>query len=353
MIPSIFVSSTVSDLHHIRESVKDLLLDLGYNPVLSDWGGVGYSPWSSAEESCYETARRANLGIVIIGKKYGSIGKDGLSITDNEIKVLRQANIPIVFLIDDEIKTFERVYSTNPSTDFSKLGMDNPEKTFALIKTHTASEINNGYVTFSTVSSVRENIKKQLAHIFGELLSRKFDTEREEIKTILSEVSALKHILIKGDESETATQYSSAFSFMLSDEMKQFKALIESISGSLEKGIVSLMKSESFDDYLNKSKVKLSIDNDATVKSLDQELMSYEGNGKSPVLFWTTVPFPHIHYRKPNGFVYNIPTNGDNRVIVFGSDEKIITNDVGHKLMSAIFERFKSIVSVGVNQSGT
>jgi hypothetical protein len=53
MRPNIFVSSTIQDLQHLRDAIRDTILELGYNPVMTDYGDVGYLPSVNVEDSCY------------------------------------------------------------------------------------------------------------------------------------------------------------------------------------------------------------------------------------------------------------------------------------------------------------
>jgi len=53
MRPNIFVSSTIQDLQYLREAIRDTILSLGYNPVMSEFGDIGYLPALSVEDACY------------------------------------------------------------------------------------------------------------------------------------------------------------------------------------------------------------------------------------------------------------------------------------------------------------
>ena len=61
MIPNVFVSSTIEDLQHIREAVREVINDLSYTPVLSEYGDVGYLSATTAEKSCYISVQCQNL----------------------------------------------------------------------------------------------------------------------------------------------------------------------------------------------------------------------------------------------------------------------------------------------------
>ena len=40
MLPRVFVSSTIEDLHHLRDAVRDAVAELEYIPVMSEYGGM-------------------------------------------------------------------------------------------------------------------------------------------------------------------------------------------------------------------------------------------------------------------------------------------------------------------------
>lgn len=115
MIPNVFVSSTIADLQHLRDAIRETILELGYNPIMSDYGDIGYLPTESVEDSCYVTMPECQLAVLIIGKRYGSKSENDLSITHNEFRKAREHVIPIISIIDQEVLSFKRVYDANVS----------------------------------------------------------------------------------------------------------------------------------------------------------------------------------------------------------------------------------------------
>ncbi len=102
MIPNVFVSSTIYDLQYLRDALRETIVELGYNPVMSDYGDIGYLPSKSAQEFCYATIRDCQLSVLIIGKRYGEKSKNGLSVTHNELLTIQNRNVPIVTIVDQE-----------------------------------------------------------------------------------------------------------------------------------------------------------------------------------------------------------------------------------------------------------
>jgi len=42
MIPNIFISSTIKDLKYLRDAIRELISEIGYKPIMSEHGEVGY-----------------------------------------------------------------------------------------------------------------------------------------------------------------------------------------------------------------------------------------------------------------------------------------------------------------------
>jgi len=105
MIPNIFISSTVKDLHYLRDAVRDIVNQLGYNPVMSEYGEIGYLPSMTAEDSCYYRIKECQLVILIIGKRYSSPSLNGQSVTENEYESTVQNKKPIITIVDEEVLT--------------------------------------------------------------------------------------------------------------------------------------------------------------------------------------------------------------------------------------------------------
>jgi hypothetical protein len=253
MIPNIFVSSTIQDLQHLRDAVRETILELSYNPVMSDYGDIGYLTSITAEESCYLTMRDCQIVILIIGKRYGSISQNGLSITHNEFHSAKEHKIPIISLIEHEVMSFKRVYDANVSKGIEQIfpGMDSPTNTFSFIQAIMSSPLNNGILQFSTATDARQHLKKQLALLFGDLLSRKFDPVKGQLYDVLSEVKTLRHELLK-DKGPEPIQYLRATRLLLDDkrEYRQYGDFIKCISMNIEEAIPKLIVNDTFDDFI-------------------------------------------------------------------------------------------------------
>lgn len=108
MIPNIFISSRIEDLRHLRSVLRDAVEELCYNPVMSEFGEVGYLGNRSAVDSCYHTVPQCQMMVLILGKRYGHLGEDGLSVTHKEYHAACEAGIPIITFVDPPSATIQK-----------------------------------------------------------------------------------------------------------------------------------------------------------------------------------------------------------------------------------------------------
>ena len=350
MIPNIFISSTIQDLGHLRDSIRDLIIELGYNPVMSEYGEIGFLPSDSAEESCYLALRDCHLSVIIIGKRYGSISENGLSVTHNEFRTTRERKVPVIFLVSEEVMSYKRVYEVNDKKEVLTFpGMENPSMIFQLIQEFSESKINNGLIQFTNVQSATNNLKKQLAHIFGDLLKKQFDPARGEIKDILSEITTLRHILLK-NEQDIAKKFSNAFRFLLEEENHYLKEITETVANSLEEGVPKLIDSNSFSQFLQFYNVEARImETPEAFKELEMiDFKDVTSKGLKAV-FYSSLPYKTIKTEASFGATaeYDIyPENKNDSRVIIGIGKKIFwTNKNGEKLVNAIFLKLKEVIA--------
>lgn len=269
MIPNVFISSTIADLHHLRDAIRDVIIEIGYTPIMSDHGDIGYLPTNSAEESCYIALQDCQLAIFIIGKRYGSIGSGGKSVTHNEFQIAQKKHIPVVFLIDQEVLNIQKIYDANSDNHLSIPGMDSPSQTFGLIKEFSASNVNNGYQSYTDVNSARSHLKNQLAHYVGNMLRRNDPGIRTDLAEVLAEIKTLRQSLPSENRQEQL-QLLRATKYLLIESRDDLLPIVNSLCDGIEKAIPIMLRSETIDMLVEEigGKVKL-VENDAQfVKSV-------------------------------------------------------------------------------------
>lgn len=263
MIPNIFISSTIADLHYLRDAIRDTVSELGYNPIMADYGDIGYLPHLSVEDSCYNAMKDCQLVILIIGKRYGSISNSGLSITQNEFRTARLHKIPTLCLIDKEVLSYKKIYEANKKTlrdNFPE--MDKPKDTFEFINEFIDSSINNGYRPFETVNEARFNIKRQIAHIFGNMLRDKVDPVKSGIQDIISEIKTLRHEFGNTKSDKDYFLFLRTTRLIIDDKNKIISALLKKISNeNIDEGITVFMKTSNLEEIIMESGWTLKIEN--------------------------------------------------------------------------------------------
>ncbi len=344
MTPNVFISSTIQDLNHLRDSIRDLIIEIGYNPIMSEYGEIGYLPTHSAEESCYLAVKDCQLGVIIIGKRYGAVSKNGLSITHNEFRAIREKKLPVIFLVSEEVLSFKRVYDANTNnSDLLFPGMENPSNIFNFIREFSESEINNGLVQYSNVQSAKQNLKKQLAHIVGDLLKKYFDPVKGEIKDILSEITTLRHMLLK-NEQDVARRFASAFRFLLNEENEYLKDITEIASGSLEAGVPELLINPNLKAYLASKHFQVKV---FSTEEATNELGFHSGDNafKKGIkkVYFSKLPFETIRTQASIGGKpeYDIkPDDPEDARVIFGlGQDKLWINNNAEVLLEAIYSR--------------
>jgi hypothetical protein len=252
MIPNIFVGSTIDDLRYLRDAVRDAIVELAYNPIMSEYGEVGYISPTSAIESCYRTVRQCQLAILIIGKRYGSVDKDGFSVTHREFLTAKENRIPTIAFVESKVLHHKEVYDVEPNApiwnNFPR--MDYPHKTFALIDEVRNSEIFNGLIPITTAGEMKQLVKVQIADFVGEKLSDIVRPIKSEVQEVLAELKTLRQEIAPSKESKAKTDlYLRTMRFLLDDKRADFRKFCEVIAGDLDAAVPRLIQEPDLDKF--------------------------------------------------------------------------------------------------------
>lgn len=269
MIPNIFVSSTVDDLRYLRDGLRDAIDDLAYNAILSEYGGVGYLRPTTAAESCVATVQQCQMMVLIVGKRYGSISADGLSVTHHEMRKGRELRIPIITFVETDVLAYKKIYDANrtiPLKDFP--GMDNPGMTFQLIDEVINAPFYNGLIQFGTVGDAQKHLKAQIANFVGDALGEVISPIKAEIQDLRSDVKSLLQT-IRPAPDQNARNFLNLMRFLLDDTNAQYRKLLECLFGNIDVAVARVMDAPTFDDVVERSGTKLEVVADqAELKSL-------------------------------------------------------------------------------------
>jgi len=169
--PRIFISSTFYDLKHVREIIRKFILDLGYEPVLSEFSDIFYKPTDTVQNACLKEISTCDLFILIVGKRYGTpFPGDSLSITHKEYLEAQNICIPIYSFIDiDVLHDYEFYVKNNRSSNF-QFRVVQEKEVFNLIEEIQKASKDNSLIPYSSIDDILQHLKKQWAKLLKSFL---------------------------------------------------------------------------------------------------------------------------------------------------------------------------------------
>ncbi len=118
---TLFVSSTCYDLAQLRADIRDFAEAAGLEPILSELDSFPVNPSQGTIENCLDAVRsRADLFLLVVGNRYGSITDTGKSITNLEYIEAASRGIPRYVFVKTEIITVLPIWKKNPPTNAEK-----------------------------------------------------------------------------------------------------------------------------------------------------------------------------------------------------------------------------------------
>jgi len=202
--PRVLVSSTCYDLYLIREQLRNLIDDMGYEAVLSEDGDIYFNPDLHVHLSCISEIRHCDMVVLVVGNKFGSeyVLNSKKSITQTEHDTAYISTIPIFSFIDQKVlhdysiyrkvieqskdKTNEEIKNLINSIPFNS----QPDiRVFSFIDDICSKQKNNAYFPFQNFKDIRDTLKKQWAGMVFDFLNQKRTTQADnKIINLLSQV---------------------------------------------------------------------------------------------------------------------------------------------------------------------
>ncbi len=261
MIPNIFISSTIIDLAYLRDGLREAVLELAYNPVMSEHGEVGYLNPETAAESCYRSVKQCQMAVVIVGRRYGKPTKEGnISVTHKEFRTARDSGIPVIAFVENQVMAYKDVFAcAKDEFDWNKFEkMDNASMTFSFLDEIRQSQAFNGLISFTSVAEAKKALKLQIANFVGESLSQVFTPMKSDIKSVLAEVITMREEMRA--QQKTNPVFITAIRYIVDENRaKGFKYLIEHIVGPPDKAVQLILESKTFDEFVAKAGAKMEV----------------------------------------------------------------------------------------------
>lgn len=165
---NVFVSSTCYDLSQVRNDIKQCIIELGHNPILSELNDFPVNPNLNSSENCINAVKNeADIFVLIIGDKYGSVLDSGKSITNTEFLTAIEKGIPIYTFTKKEMLSILPVWEKNPGMNLS--GVVDNEKIFEFLS-DIRKKRGIWNFGFEKAQDITDILKSQLSILFKESL---------------------------------------------------------------------------------------------------------------------------------------------------------------------------------------
>lgn len=166
---TMFVSSTCYDLSQIRADLREFALSLGYEPVLSELDSFPVNPSVDTMSNCLSAVKdRADLFVLVVGGRYGSVSQSGLSITNLEYLEAVAKGIPIFVFVKHEVITLLPTWKANPTADFQH-AVDTPKLFEFVDSLRTKGQV--WVFPFSSAQQITSTLRRQLSYLVSECLA--------------------------------------------------------------------------------------------------------------------------------------------------------------------------------------
>src|ERR1017187_859547 len=212
--PSVFVSSTCFDLNQVRADLRRFLIDMGFDPVLSETPAFPVSPQISPVENCLRAVKeRADIFVLIIGARYGSQNESGKSITNLEYLEAKAKGLPVYVFVLKQILNTLPIWRQNKQANYSSV-VDTP-KLFEFVE--QLHESNDHWIfPFEEVLHITQTLRAQFAYLFMDGLVLREKVKNLKLSPALTGLSGKSLKLLF--ERPLAWEYQ-LFGSVLTDEM--------------------------------------------------------------------------------------------------------------------------------------
>lgn len=168
--PTVFISSTCYDLKQIRTDIKDFFEgQLEYDILLSEYSTFPLDPNVGTLDNCLRVVNeRADIFVLVVGCRYGSVTETGHSITNMEYLEAKAKGIPIYAFVDTKILNMLPLWRDNPNGNFTST-VDTP-KLFEFVDSFRG---NDGIWSFGfeTAQNIISTLRAQLGYLFCDSLN--------------------------------------------------------------------------------------------------------------------------------------------------------------------------------------
>lgn len=181
-LTTLFVSSTCYDLAQVRADLREFAKNAGLDPVLSEFSTFPVDPHRSTVENCLQLVRtKADVFVLIVGNRYGSVMDAGKSITNLEFSEAEMRAIPRYVFVKRDILTLLPIWKNNPSGDFSS-SVDST-KLFEFVS-HLRDSGSIWVFPFDTAQEIVATLRVQLSYLLADCLDIRGKLQPDQLRGI-------------------------------------------------------------------------------------------------------------------------------------------------------------------------
>lgn len=190
----VFVSSTCFDLSQVREDIRNCLIQLGHDPLLSEYPSFPVSPDLGTIENCKKNVREnTDIFLLIVGGRRGSLDVDlGKPVTNIEYETAKEEGIDTFVFVSRSMLDLLPIWENNPTANFSPQ-VDYPE-VFLFSKNSKADQ--KWLFPFDKASEITEIIKHQFSVFLRELIGRKKEGKLRPLREFANETPRAQQIAL-------------------------------------------------------------------------------------------------------------------------------------------------------------
>lgn len=281
--PRIFLSSTCYDLQEMRFQLRRFIQEIGYDPVMSEFGDIFYDSGAHVQDACKEEIARSNLFVLVVGNNYGTlyhrqVDKAVLpdSVTLQEFRKALEVGIPkYIFInrfVQHDFENYRRALSKYLSRHFSEKKIEDSDidkariaakerfdatypfpqdayrYVFNFLEIIYNLDINNAVFPFESFEDIRDTLRKQWAGFFYDALTKERTIALERVEQLGKRLDKIEHHLRVLADSGSLSQDRNKITIDIKKLAKEFDiADLEGIQERIHKAMDSVLYYE--DDY--------------------------------------------------------------------------------------------------------
>lgn len=222
--PRIFISSTCYDLGNARDQLRNFIINLGYEPVMSEYSDILFDHRTHTHTSCLNEIQNVDMIILLVGSRFGGQAipealslidienlekssfdttildkPEKLSVTQLEVLKAIEYSIPVFAFVDEKVMHDHFVYQKNKDLS-EKIKYPSVEKQetakyiFEFINFLQHRIKGNSLITFSNIEDIENHLRKQWASLFQRLLKEQRDitTDNNKMLAISEQIEDIK-----------------------------------------------------------------------------------------------------------------------------------------------------------------